>query len=213
MNAYQPQFKGLWRQFVTRISIERYHSCVNSKGIANVLGNLAEVEVVEFGSHKWYPVNKKNGDDVNGYLYVDMDCCHVGKNPVLLSEASNCVILIIIDPIGTGGHFCCHMSASTKWEDMVDPLKGFFAGMNYDINRSQVFLFTENTCRFQDTKYELENVMELLNKVLTPQQLSLLADSAFLIEGQGGNCWNSYCSVRIERYFKKPNLKITFSGS
>jgi hypothetical protein len=178
-----------WANFNRQIAASRVSAKAGAAGrIAVVLDGLAEVTDVPLAAHAWYPQGVANGAVLNNYRYVDQDGSYCGTADAFCAEASSCVILILVDP-QSRSHFLAHIAADTgdtgRLAAMGPDLHAFMVSVGNDLGRPNVFLFSQTIPRGSSTD-ELDNVMTLLSAEIRDAGLGWLAQSTYLIEGEGG---------------------------
>lgn len=202
----------LWKVFSGLVRSECCSPVSSEKGsIARLLQHRGEASHVDYKKHEWYPAGARHDDVINGYRYVDMNHSFLGQDAVLISEASYCMIIVLLNPV-THTRFCAHISATSdlkcrQWLAMKSDLLFFFKNIDFDVTKNELYIFCNNTFKNQEGSYEQRNFMKLMNSVLDDSQLEKLALSTWLIEGEDGNCWNPYCAVRMD----EERLKISFA--
>ena len=202
-----------WEQFSATIKPENCALRNSDHGsIERLLADKGIITEECCKAHEWYPKGALNSEDINGYRYVDMNHSFCGMDRILISEASCCMIVVLLDkqsPV----KFCAHISATNDqrhklWYLMKFDLLSFYKRIDKDINRCQLFLFSSNLYKGQNGSLEQANFMKLFAYVFPSLDMQNLATETYLIEGEGGKTWNPYCAVRIDHIRKRHFLGI-----
>jgi len=205
-----------WKQFSKFISPEKYSNIHSNRDtISQLVIHRGQVEQVKTTTHKWYPKDVKNNDWVEGYRYVDMNHSYFGSDALILSEASCCVILLLLDS-QSNRKFSAHICAtsdlkSLNWLRMQFDLKCFFKSINYNLSRAENYFFSNNLYKDGDGSFEQRNVMRLLLSAFTENQLRYIASCSHFIEGENGNRWNPRCAIRLGDENKHQAMNISFA--
>ena len=191
-----------WLEFSNAIDSSRCVTSESSQGsVKRLFHGNGIVRDENSRNHMWYPYGVENEADVNGYRYVDMNFSYCGRESMLLSEASCCMIVVAVD-YESQVRFGAHISAATdtkrlRWISVKADFQLFFKQAEFDFDRIKLFIFSENALRGSTGAFEQRNVMNMLNHVLSDQQQKSLARSTHLIQGEKGINWNPYCAVRL----------------
>ena len=207
-----------WKEFSAFIPEKNCCPDSATKGsMQKLLNQKAVIKTVSNDLNPWYPIGVKHNDFYLGHRYVDMNNSYFGKDPVLLSEATCCIIVVIQDAY-TDYCFAAHISAGSDnrpmlWTAMQQDLRNFFRQICFDIYRPIMFLFSNQLHKANHGSFEQKNLMKLLSIIVNDEQLQALAANTFLIEGEGGQAWNQYCSVRASPGQAAGQLAIAFADS
>ena len=191
-----------WQEFSRTVAVDQCSQPDSSSGtISQLISHRGDVEAVLSSSHKWYPKGIKNAESVSGHRYVDMHHSYCGEDAILISEANCCVIVVLLDTM-SNMRFAAHIAAcsdmkSKHWLRMKFDLQCFFKKINFDISRTESFLFSNRLYKNGAGSFEQKNVMRLFMSALNPTQLKQMASKTYFIEGEGGQMWNHYCAVRL----------------
>ncbi len=204
-----------WKNFSSLVHVGNYSSDLSSKGQMlelllgrGSIGNSCEKH------HAWYPRGVKNSEYVNGFRYVDMNYSYFGEESVLISEASCCMIMIVLD-MNSQLKFSAHISAASDmkrlpWLSINADLKFFFKSIKCNLECVSLYLFSNNMDWGKDGSFEHRNVMSLLSASLSRKQLEKLSSSTYLIQGEDGVKWNPFCAVRLKNLDATQTMEISF---
>jgi len=201
-----------WQGFSLFVDSNKIVSDASDKGtMAKAFYDRGAVISERRRNHCWYPKGVKNDEKVNGFRYVDMNHSFFGEEPLLVSEASCCMIMILMDT-KTKLRFAAHISAASdmnrlSWLSIKTDTQLFFKKIDNDVNRAELFLFSENVYWKDKGTFEQKNVMKLMNYVLSDNQLQRLAKSTWLVQGEAGVKWNPFCAVRLD---SRKTMNISF---
>jgi len=191
-----------WKSFSDLVSENRYSNMASSQGkIAELLCNKGGTQEISQTPHKWYPRGISDSENYRGYRYVDMNHSFYGKEPVLMAEASCCIIVVLVDR-ESRQLFCAHISAVNDyrykaWYLMKFDLQSFFYNIKKNLKRAELLLFSNNLFKGKDGTLEQRAFLKLFSYVFNQQQLHQLAENTYFIEGENGKCWNPFCAVRL----------------
>jgi len=191
-----------WKQFSKCISQKKYSNKDSAKGsIAQLVIHRGQVDNIKPIAHKWYPKGIKNGEWINGYRYVDMNHSYYGCDSLILSEASCCIILVLLD-LQNNRRFATHISASSdmkpkNWLHVKFDFWQFFKKNKFNFSHTESYFFSNNLHKNCEGSFEQQNAMRLFLSALTGDQLHQLAASSYFIEGENGNVWNPHCTIRL----------------
>ena len=206
-----------WKDFSTLVNYENCSSTRSQQGkISLLLNGRGTCQQVEFGKHRWYPKGVANNEQFNGYRYIDINQSFNGDEPVLISEASCCMIVLLLDK-GSRRKFGAHISAASDiksrlWLAMKLDLFNFIKKMSSKFDNLELYIFSNNTYKNAEGSHEQRNFMKLFESALSYDQLKQLAKSTYIIEGEAGKPWNPFCAVRLGEEKGVPQIKVTFSS-
>jgi len=205
-----------WREFSSLIHNDKCANRFSEKGkLSDLFSKVGNIETTNGAYHDWYPKGVKNQECYKGHRYVDINHSYFGAEPLLISEASCCILVLCLDT-QSENRFAAHISAcsdvfSKQWFSMAFDLQCFFKNMINDIHSAEVYLFSDQLYKGEDGTFEHKNLMRLLSSALSKEQLENLAPYTHLIEGEDGNSWNPLCAVRSNHYNKSHVLDISFA--
>jgi len=204
-----------WKNFSSLVHAGNYSSDLSSKGrMSELLIGRGVINNSCEKYHAWYPRGVKNSEYVNGFRYVDMNHSYFGEESVLVSEASCCMIMILLDR-ETQLKFSAHISAASDmkrlpWLLINTDLKFFFKSISCKLERASLYLFSNKMDWNMDGSFEHRNIMSLLSASLSQKQLEELSRSTYLFQGENGVRWNPFCAVRLKNSNAKQMMEISF---
>jgi len=204
-----------WKDFSSLVDDENFSSDLSGKGrMSELLLGKGSINNSCERYHAWYPRGVKNSEYVNGFRYVDMNYSYFGEESVLVSEASCCMIMILLDA-DSQLKFSAHISAASDmkrlpWLSIHADLKLFFRSIKCNLERASLYLFSNKMDWGMDGSFEHKNVMSLLSASLSQKELEKLSYSTYLLQGENGVKWNPFCAVRLKNAKEKQMMVISF---
>ncbi len=206
-----------WKTFSSLVSLDSCSFPSSSLGsISSLLSRRGVFCQIACDSHEWHPARFENNEILNGFRYVDMNHSVFGEHPVLISEASCCIIVVLLDP-ATGNKFCAHISAGSEqryrlWRFMKFDLQQYFMSINKDITQAELYLFSNNLYHGKEGTHEQRNLMKLFSSVFSEAQLRQLAQASYFVEGEAGSVWNPFCAIRIGGENAQQMMQVSFAA-